>query len=282
MFPNFIEVLLGASPSASEDSPPYPHTHLIRLFFRKPRMQKVLIALLVAALWVPSAMAQDQATQKKIRESLHQRVPSMPPIDEIRKSPIPGLYELRFGAEIFYVDANVDYLITGEIIDTKSKINLTEARTNQLTRLDFAQLDLQHAIVWKKGNGQRRLVVFADPFCSFCRQLEQELQKLDNVTVYSFLVPVVSENSPARIRDIWCAPDRVSAWRQWMLANVVPQRAMGQCEAPTEDNFKLYTRYKVHGTPGVFFEDGTRTPGFVTSDEIEQRFAQIKPGARKN
>ena len=233
----------------------------------------VAALLLTGAAAPRSARAQDAQTQQTIRRNIHDRLPKMPAIDEIRKSPIAGLFELRVGRDIFYSDANGDYLLTGEMLDTRNRVNLTEARLDQVFKQDLAQLDWRNAVVWKKGKGQRRLVVFADPYCGYCKRLEQELQKLDNLTVYTFMVPVISEDSPAKIRDIWCAPDRVTAWRQWMLDNVSPPRAMGQCEAPLKANLQAYDHFQVHGTPGIFFEDGSRSPGLLPAAEIEQRLS---------
>jgi thiol:disulfide interchange protein DsbC len=145
---------------------------------------------------------------------------------------------------------------------------------------ELAHLDSRNAVIWKKGKGQRRLVVFADPYCGYCKRLEQELQKLDNLTVYTFMVPVISEDSPAKIRDIWCSPDRITAWRKWMLDNVSPARAMGQCEAPLKSNLQAYDHFQVHGTPGIFFEDGSRSPGLLSAEEIEQRLSGIDDSSK--
>jgi thiol:disulfide interchange protein DsbC len=128
-----------------------------------PFLRRALLALLGAVALLP-AFADEAAIRKNIAE----RLPDFPKVDEIIKTPIPGLYEVRFGADVFYTDEQGNYLIEGQMIDTKTHTNLTEARIAKLTAIDFASLPLKDAIVWKQGTGARKLVVFADPNCGYC------------------------------------------------------------------------------------------------------------------
>lgn len=226
-------------------------------------------ALLALALAAPSAHADEAAIRKAVAE----RLPDFPPIDEITKTPIPGLYEVRLGTDLLYADERGDHLIQGSVIDTRTRTNLTEARISKLTAIDFASLPLKDAIVWKQGNGQRRLAVFADPNCGYCKKFERDLQQLKNVTVYTFLYPILGGDSPEKSRNIWCAKDPMAAWRGWMLDGVVPPRAMGACETPLQRNLALGRRHRVTGTPALVFEDGTRIPGAVGVEQIEKQLA---------
>ena len=161
-----------------------------------------LIVVFAALLALP-ALADDAVIRKTIAE----RLPDFPKIDEITKTPIPGLFELRIGTEIMYTDERGDHLIEGQMIETRSRSNLTEARVAKLTAIDFAALPLKDAIVWKQGTGARKLVVFADPNCGYCKKFEKEMQQVKDVTVYTFLYPILGGDSPEKSRNIWCAKD---------------------------------------------------------------------------
>ena len=152
---------------------------------------RALAAVLLAAGLATAALA-DEAS---IRKNLAERLPDFPKIDEITKTGMPGIYELRIGSDILYTDENGTYLIEGQVIDTKTRVNLTEQRISKLTAIDWKSLPLKDAIVWKQGTGERKLVVFADPNCGFCKKFERDLQEVKNVTVYTFLYPILGADS---------------------------------------------------------------------------------------
>jgi thiol:disulfide interchange protein DsbC len=225
------------------------------------------LAALATVSWAPLA----HADEAQIRKNLAERLPNFPAIDEVSKTAIPGVYEIRMGTEILYTDEQGAYLIEGSLIETKSRTNLTEARINKLTAIDFKTLPLKDAIVWKSGTGARRIAVFADPNCGYCRRFEADLQKLKDVTVYTFLYPVLGGDSPQKSRDIWCAKDSSKAWLGWMLRNEQPARTMGACETPMERNLAMGRKYRINGTPAVIFADGTRFPGAMPLEQIEKQ-----------
>ncbi len=214
------------------------------------------------------------ADEAAIRKNLSERLPNFPPIDEISKTPIPGLFEVRIGAEVLYTDENGNYLIQGHVIDTKTRADLTEARIAKLTQVDFASLPLQDAILIKQGSGSRKLVVFGDPNCGYCKRLERDLLSLKDVSIYTFLYPILGPDSNVKSKDIWCAKDPGKVWRNWMVDGVAPPKMMGKCDtAALERNLALGSRHRVQGTPAVVYEDGTRSPGAVPADQIESRLA---------
>ena len=214
------------------------------------------------------------ADEAAIRKNLAERLPNFPPIDEVSKTPIPGLYEVRIGTELIYADENGQYVIQGSLIDTKSRVNLTDARIAKLTQIDFASLPLKDAILIKQGNGARKLVVFGDPNCGYCKKLERDLVALKDVSIYTFLYPILGPDSDAKSRDIWCARDPAKVWRNWMVDGTTPAKAMGACDASVlERNRALGGRYRVNGTPAVVFEDGSRSPGAIPTGELESRMA---------
>ena len=227
-----------------------------------------LLSLLCAALLAaPAAWAQDA----QIRKNLAERLPNLPKIDEISKTPIPGLYELRIGQDIVYADEQGNYLIQGNLIDTKTRTDLTEARINKLTAIDFASLPLKDALVMKQGNGSRKLVVFGDPNCGYCKRFERDLAKLQDVTIYTFLYPILGADSNAKSRDIWCAQDNAKVWRAWMVDGVAPPKSMGKCDTTAlERNVEFGRKHRVQGTPAVVFEDGTRVPGAISVEMLEK------------
>jgi thiol:disulfide interchange protein DsbC len=240
------------------------------------------IALSLGALLSHAAFA-DEAT---IRKNLTERLPNLPPIDEVSKTPVPGVFEVRIGTEVVYSDATGNYLFQGNLIDTKTRTSLTEARINKLTAIDFAQLPLKDAIVWKNGTGARKIAVFADPNCGYCKKFEQDLQKVKNVTVYTFLLPVLGGDSPQKSENIWCSKDQAKTWLSWMLEGKVPPRHMGQCVTPIERNLEFSRKYRINGTPAIIFSDGTRIPGAIGAEQIEKQLlvsaAAAKPGLTTN
>ncbi len=227
-----------------------------------------IVVLMATLLSAQPAFADEAAIRKNIAE----RLPDFPKIDEVSKSPIPGIFELRVGSEIFYSDEFGHHLIDGQMIDTRTRNNLTEARLNKINAIDFAALPLKDALVWKAGSGARKMVVFADPNCGYCKRFERDLQKVKDVTVYTFLLPILGGDSPEKSRNIWCAKDNTLAWRNWMLDGVTPARTMGECDASAiERNTALARKHRVNGTPAIVFEDGKRVPGAMSTEQIEKQ-----------
>lgn len=220
-----------------------------------------------------------QAGEAEIRKALAERLADLGKVDEVTKLPIAGLYEVRVGTEIYYTDETGNYLIEGQLLDTKTRTNLTEARIAKLTAIDFASLPLKDAIVWKQGDGSRKLVVFADPNCGYCKRFEREVRAAKDITIYTFLYPILGGDSPDKSRNIWCSKDRSKAWADWMIDGVVPPKAMGECDASVlQRNAALGRKHKVNGTPALVFEDGRRVPGAMKLDDLEK---QLQMSAKK-
>lgn len=230
-------------------------------------------SLCFAALFSHAAFAQEAVIRKNIAE----RLPDFPKIDEVSKTPIPGVYELRMGTEVLYTDERGEYLIQGELIETRTRSNLTEARLAKLSAIDFSSLPLKDAIVWKQGSGARKLVVFADPNCGYCKRFEKDLVNVKDVTVYTFLYPILGGDSPEKARNIWCAKDNTAAWRDWMLDGKTPARSMGQCDTKAlERNAALGKKHRITGTPALIFEDGKRVPGALAAAQVEAQLVQSR------
>jgi len=210
-----------------------------------------------------------------IKQKLSQRLPDLPPIESARTTPMNGLIELKAGASVLYTDANGDYLIEGQLLDTKSQRNLTEERLDEINKVDFGTLPFKDAVVWKSGTGKRRLVVFADPNCGYCKHLEKEIQQIKDVTVYTFMIPILGEDSKAKVDNIWCVGNnRTQVWRDWMLSGAAPARSFGMCTSPGQRNLALSQKLRVQGTPAMFFEDGSRLASAAAAATIEQRLSR--------
>ena len=230
----------------------------------------VIAAFAVSALALGHAALAQEAV---IRKNIAERLPDFPKIDEVTKTAIPGIYELRIGSEVLYSDERGEHILQGELIETKTRNNLTQARLEKLSAIDFASLPLKDAIVWKQGTGARKLVVFADPNCGYCKKFEKEMQSVKDVTVYTFLYPILGGDSPDKSRNIWCAKDNSAVWRDWMINGTPAPRNMGgKCDTTAlERNVALGKKYRVNGTPSLVFEDGKRVPGAMAPDQVEKQ-----------
>jgi thiol:disulfide interchange protein DsbC len=238
-----------------------------------------LTTRLVRALSLLCLLAAGTATlanEAVIRKNLAERLPNLPKIDEVSPTPMKGLFEVRINqSDILYTDAEGNFLIQGALIDTKARANLTEQRIDKLTAIAFSDLPLKDAFTVVRGNGKRKLAVFEDPNCSFCKRFERDLTKLNDVTVYVFLYPILGQDSVTKSQNIWCAKNKAKVWEDWMLRNVTPPTA--SCDtAALERNVAFGQKHRITGTPTTFFVDGSRVPGAVPLDKIEEALANAK------
>ena len=215
-------------------------------------IQRLVVATTMGLL-LSTAWAQGQ--EATIRKNISERIPQIPKIEEISRTPMAGLFEVRLSTnEIYYSDAEGNFLIQGNLIDTKNRRNLTEEREAKLSAIDFSALPLKDAITLVRGHGKR------------------DLSKVDNVTVYLFLYPILGADSADKSRNVWCAKDPASAWTQLMSRDQAPANA--QCNtAAIERNIELGRKYKITGTPTLIAQDGTRVPGAINTAQIEKLLA---------
>lgn len=225
-----------------------------------------------------TAATLSEAQKTTIRKNMAARIPQFKAIDEIRTSPIPGVFEIRVnGTDIYYTDAQANYLIQGDLIDTKQRRNLTEERVNKLSAVKFESLPLKDAFTIVRGNGQRKLVVFEDPNCGYCKRFERDLQNVDNVTIYMFLYPILGADSAEKSKAIWCAKDRVAAWQDYMLRDQPAPPAAAMCDTSAiARNVEFGRAHKITGTPTLLFSNGTRVPGAIDSKQVEKMLTESK------
>jgi len=192
-------------------------------------------------------------------------------VTAVRHTPFAGLFEVQLGVNLVYTDAQVSYVLDGVLIDAASRQNLTDARLQALAQEAQAALPLALEVAVKqvKGEGGRWIAIFEDPNCGYCKQLRRSLESVDNLTVYSFLYPILSPDSREKARDIWCAGNPVQALDDWMLRGTVPAHA--QCDAPLEKILALGQQLMVRGTPAIFFDNGNRADGALPLGELKAR-----------
>jgi thiol:disulfide interchange protein DsbC len=221
------------------------------------------------------AYAAGEPTLDKVKAGLKKTLGDRVDIKGVEASPVPGLYEVNLGPQIIYTDASGRYILSGELIDTQTGTNLTEARLADLNKIKWSDLPLQQAIKWTKGDGSRKMAVFADPNCGYCKRIEHTFQQMDNVTVYTFLFPILSPDSTTKSKQIWCSADKAKAWRDWMV-NQTALNGKGECTTPLQQNLALGKSLNVTGTPAVFFADGSRIPGAADQATLERKLASLK------
>jgi thiol:disulfide interchange protein DsbC len=231
-----------------------------------------LFLTLLATVLVTTAC---NAGEAEIRKNIEARFPGAK-VEAVSKTPVAGLYEVLVdGDQIVYADGKGDYVILGEMMQTEDKRNLTRERIDRINQIDLASLPTDQAIRLVKGAGKRRMAVFSDVDCPYCRKLEAEIAKLDDVTVDVYLYPLpFHADAPRKSRLVWCSPDRVKAWEDLMLRNKEPQNVSGDCANPIEANLALGQKLRIQGTPAVVFSNGKRAPGFIPADRIEQMLAE--------
>ena len=232
-------------------------------------MMKKIVLVMMASLLSVAAQAENAAEQK-IKTEIQRQVGDRAKVSAVRPTPIKGLYEVSLGNDVVYTDVNAQYLVQGEIVDLKSGANLTEQRINELNKINWADLPLADAIKVVKGNGSRQLAVFADPHCGYCKRLEKTLADLNNATVYTFLIPMLSADSHTSSKKIWCSADKSKAWLDWMN-NAIAPTGKTDCANPLERNVALGKKIGVTGTPAIFFTDGSRITGSVPLAQIEKK-----------
>jgi thiol:disulfide interchange protein DsbC len=232
------------------------------------------IGLLILGVFLSIGLANGQ-TEQQLKADLQKKLGVNAKVRSVSPAPVSGLYEVLVGNDVFYTDSTGKYLIQGEIIELATGKNITEQRQADLNRIKWADLVPANAIKTVRGNGSRQLAVFSDPNCGYCKRLEKSLQQLDNVTVYTYLLPVLGPDSLQKSKQIWCSADPYKTYMDWMIGGTAPS-GKSDCATPLDKNMAFAKSYGITGTPTLFFTDGSRFPGAVQITDIEKKFSSLK------
>ncbi|MDO4433660.1 MAG: DsbC family protein [Alysiella sp.] len=218
-----------------------------------------------------------EQTAKTITANLEQNYATQNlKVKSIANTPISGIYEVVLdGKQVVYTDTNGHYMLVGDLIDTQTKTSLTEERQSQLNAIDFDALPLEKAIKEVRGNGELKVAVFSDADCPYCRRLEREFAKMDNITIYNFMMPIPSLHPDAHRKSvqIWCQPDRTVAWTQWMReGKSIPNVA--ECNNPIAETTALGESFGFNGTPTIVFPNGKVQAGFSPMPHLAEIIKQ--------
>src|SRR5450830_1115705 len=241
-------------------------------------MRKSKLFLFSLSLLMPSCVGgQNPPSVEAIKKLIEPRLGVNVKVDSITETPYSGLYEVRIGNDILYTDKTATYLINGHIFNLTTGADLTRDRIDDISKIKFSELPLDKAIKTVKGDGSRVIAVFEDPNCGYCKRLRQTtLKETDNVTIYTFMYNILSEDSSVKSKNVWCAADRNKAWDDWMVSGKPAPVAPASCATPNDKVFALGQKLRISGTPSIFFADGSRIPGAVDIKTLESKLSTIK------
>ena len=233
---------------------------------------KNFLAVIAAATLSLSAMA--ETAEANIKKLLQQRIGDGAAIETVVKTPYGGLYEVKIGNELVYTDADAKFVFIGRVVDAETSKDFTQARLDEINRIKFSDLPLDSALKTVKGNGKRVIAVFEDPNCGYCKRFRKTLNETKDITVYTFMYNILSDDSRVKSKNVWCSADRSKAWDDWMLNGKAPATAADSCAVtPNEKVLELGRKLKITGTPTIFFIDGSRVPGAVDAKTLEAKLA---------
>jgi thiol:disulfide interchange protein DsbC len=234
------------------------------------KLSALIAAFGLAVLLGMPAHAQDS---DRIKAELKRKLPEAP-VDSVSNVPYGSLYEVIVGGDIFYTDDKVSFLVAGSIIDLASKTNVTEARMRQMNAIKWDALPFDQAIKIVRGNGSRKIAMFEDPNCGYCKRFERDLQGVNDLTVYVFLYPILSPDSLVKSKAVWCAPDRAKMWLDHMVRDTAIEGPTA-CATPIDKLLAFGKDKRITGTPTIIFENGERVPGAIPIAEFEKKLAEI-------
>ena len=238
-------------------------------------MNKFIATVIVSCVtFFATPLVYAQAEQQ-VKTDLQKKLGATVKIKSVSASPLAGIYEVQVGNDVFYTDAKSQYLIQGEIIELATGMNITEQRQNDLNRIKWSDLPQANAMKQVRGNGTRQIAVFSDPNCGYCKRLEKSMQQLDNVTIYTYLIPILGPDSVQKSKQIWCSSDPAKTYIDWMV-NGTALSGKTDCTTPVDKNMALAKTYGITGTPTLFFTDGSRFPGAVQISDLEKKLATLK------
>jgi len=235
------------------------------------------VLLSLSVLMASCVGAQNPPDTEAIKKLIEPRLGANVKVESVKETPYPGLFEVRIGSDILYTDKTATYLVNGHLFNLTTGADLTRERIDEITKIKFSDLPLDKAIKTVKGNGSRVIAVFEDPNCGYCKRLRQTtLKETDNVTIYTFLYNILSDDSFTKSKNIWCASDRGKEWVAWLGGGRAPPAAAEPCPPPNDEGRARGRKLGVSGTPAIFFADGSRVPGAIDTKTLEEKFSKVK------
>jgi thiol:disulfide interchange protein DsbC len=237
--------------------------------FLSRRVPIIALALMLCGI-APMAAAADADPAPQIKAAVEMWLQGRYKVENMRRSPVAGIWEVQVNTDLIYVDEKAMHaFVEGQLIDLKTSRNLTQERVDELTAIQFKDLPLAIAIKQVNGKGTRRIAVFEDPNCGYCRSLRKDLVSVPDVTIYTFTLPILSADSELKVRQAWCASDKSKAWNDLMISGKVPDNK-GACTTPVDKITELGRKLKITGTPTIFFNNGKRVPGGIPVDRLNK------------
>lgn len=229
------------------------------------KLKTIALGLLAIAGFLCAGAHADEAS---VRQGFQSKFPKMS-VESVTKTPFPGMYEVVLDGQVFYTDDKVSYLFSGNLLDMRGREprNLTQESTNKMTASTLAK-STDFAVKRVKGNGKRVIYTFEDPNCGYCKELQKELAKVNDITIYTFLLPILSQDSVEKSKAIWCAKDRAKAWEDVMIKGIALS-GKRDCDTPLDKNARLAQRFSIRGTPSIYLANGEQVGGFVPADKLE-------------
>ncbi len=256
---------------------------LSKVDMRSVKKASWILGSMAMSLLLTTACAQnDSATSEKSQEEIVKKLvePKLGKgvqVDSIKKTVYGGLYEVRVGDDIYYTDDKAQFLFVGDVVDLNTHKNLTKQRLEKLNAMNFSDLPFDLAFKQVKGDGSRVIAVFEDPNCGYCKRLRKALQSVDNITIYTFMYDILSDDSAVKSRNVWCTADPAKTWNDWMINGKPAPQAPDSCkEDPHDKIMALGHKLHISGTPAIFFTDGTRIPGYIDAAAMEEKLNTIK------
>lgn len=240
-----------------------------RPLFAEPILKKIIFSIYMAVIL--HSMAPAVGAETDLNATISAKLGKK--IDSVRTIEFANLYEVSAEGKVIYIDKQLRYVFAGNIYDLEKKVNLTREQVKVVQRIKFHELPLNNAIKTVRGSGDKEIVIFADPNCKFCKKLEKELAELQGVKVFTFLYPILSEDSSKLARDIWCGAAPSEQWKEWMISEKRPPSV--DCESPNEANLILGKKLNVNATPVIFFSDGERISGAVPLEKIKAKLRTL-------
>lgn len=237
---------------------------------------KIAAIVIAAALAAMSAAQAETPKEAQVKAMVAPRMGVGVKVDSVTKTPYGELYEVRVNGDIFYTDETARYMFVGKVVDLTTLKDLTRERQDELAAIRFSDLPLDAAIKTVKGNGKRVMAVFEDPNCPYCKKLHETLQQVDNVTIYTFLLNILSPESAEKSKNIWCASDRSAAWHHWIVEGKPAPAAPAACPTPNDKVLALGKQLHVIGTPTIYFADGSRSGAAFTAASLDAKLNAVR------